>query len=224
MSERADLDLRKKLSPEIYGKQCQGCFADLDWIHYRKDASMRDGHSMLCFDCEASPQLSTSEHTARLRENNLNSEAVKRQRWEGQDELKDDRSRVGRPMRHTDFLSVVQKLVPNLYITDGRIQGHLAVFRTYPGPQSHLDGRDFCYLFFMETGVLNEFSSYQFDPITDVPIKESKRGWRTILLRLIKAGLLTEDTCNKVFGRPEGLPANRWHAELQKYRNNSIAR
>jgi hypothetical protein len=217
-----DLDLAKKTSPEIYGRTCAGCKCDLDWVHFRRDSSQRDGRATLCYECESVPRLSTEEHTARLREQNLSSEVYKRQRWEGQDELKDDASRIGRPMRHADFLSVLQKLVPNLYVTEGRIQGHLAVFRTYPGPQSHLEGRDFSYLFYMDEGILPEFSQYIFDPVTDVPIKESKRGWRTVLLRLVKAGLLTEDVCNKVFGRPEGMPANRWHRELQKSRNAAL--
>jgi len=163
--------------------------------------------------------MSTAEHTSRLREKNLNSEAIKRQKWEDQDELHNDAARVGRPMRHSDLLSVVTRLVPNLYITEGREQGWLAIYRTYPGPQTKLEGRDFEYLFAMETGVLPEFSQYSFDPVTDVPIRESRRGWRTVLLRLIRAGLLNESTCDKVFGRPEGGPSDRWRRELQKYRN-----
>jgi hypothetical protein len=216
------LDLAKATSPEIFGQTCASCGCDLDWIHFRKDSSFRTGHAAQCVTCEAVPKLSTAEHTARLREKNLNSEVYKKQRWEGQEDLKDDASRIGRPMRHTDLLTIVKRLIPNLYVMPGNIKGHLAVFRTYPGPQSFLDGRDFQYLFYMEEGLTPEFSQYQFDPITDVPIRESKRGWRTVLLRLIKTGLLTEDVCNKVFGRPEGMPANRWHSELQKYRSRTI--
>jgi hypothetical protein len=218
---RPELDLAKATSPEIFGRTCAACRCDLDWIHFRRDSSQRDGRAVLCHECESVPRMSTEEHTARLREKNLSSEVYKRQRWENQDELKDDKSRIGRPMLSADFLSVVKKLVPNLYIMDGRIQGWLAIFKTYPCPQSKLEGRDFEYMFACETGILPEFSQYLFDPVTDVPIKESKRGWRTVLLRLVKARMLTEDVCNRVFGRPEGLPANRWHSELQKYRNQT---
>ena len=216
------LDLAKAASPEIYGKQCCGCQCDLDWIHFTKDSSSRDGHKALCHSCESVPRMSTAEHTAALREKNLNSEVYRRQRWEGQDDLKDEASRLGRPMRHTDLLNVVHRLVPCLYVMPGRIKGHLAIFRTFPGPQSRLDGRDFEYLFYCEEGIAPEFSTYEFDRVTDVPIRETKRGWRTVLLRLIKAGLLSEDVCNKVFGRPEGMPANRWHSELKKYRSRTL--
>jgi hypothetical protein len=217
------LDLAKAASPEIYGKTCAGCQSDLDWIHFTKDSSSRDGHKALCHSCEAVPRMSTAEHTAALKEKNLNSEVYRRQRWEGQEELKDDASRIGRPMFHTDFFHIVQKLLPcTLYIMPGRIKGHLAVFRTYPGPQTKLEGRDFEYMFFAEEGLTPEFSTYEFDRVTDVPVRETKRGWRTVLLRLIKAGLLSEEVCNKVFGRPEGTPANRWHMELKKYRSRTI--
>jgi hypothetical protein len=221
-TEHAPLDLAKAASPEIFGQTCASCGCDLDWIHFRKDSSFRTGHAAQCVTCESVPRMSTAEHTAALREKNLNSEVYRRQRWEGQDDLKDNESRIGRPMRHTDFLSIVRKLVPCLYVMPGRIKGHLAVFRIYPGPQTKLDGRDFEYLFYAEEGIIPEFSQYSFDPITDVPIREEKRGWRTVLLRLIKAGLLSEDTCNRVFGRPEGTPANRWHMELKKYRSRTL--
>ena len=215
-----ELDLAKATSPEIYGRECGGCHCLLDWIHYRRDSSMKDGRAALCFDCEAAPRLSTKEHTFRLYEQNYNSEAVKKQRWEDQDELRNDEARIGRPMLHSDFLTVVKRLVPSLYITEGRIIGDLAVYQTAPGPQKAWDDRDFRYLFYVPTGVLPEFSQYQFSQDGfDIPIRESRRGWRTVLLRLIKSRLLDEQTCNQVFGRPAECEAsNRWYKQLQAHK------
>jgi hypothetical protein len=207
-------------SPDLLGHECDSCLRILSFKHFRKDSSRKDGHCGQCMECESQPLMSLNEHMARLKERNFNSEGTKRQRWDDQEELKDDESRRGRPMRHSDFFAVLQKLVPNLYVTDGRIQGHLAVFRTYPSPQLRLEGRDFEYLFYCPTGILPEFSQYQFDEKMDVPIRESQRGWRTVLLRLIKAGLLSEETCEKVFGRAtECVASNRWFRELQKHRS-----
>lgn len=154
-----------------------------------------------------------------MREINDNSEAVKKQRWEDQEELKNSAARFGKALRHSDFFFVLQKMIPNLYIMPGNIEGHLAVFKTYPGPQSRLEGRDYEYLFYSDTGILPEFSQYEFDTVRNIPLRESKRGWRTILLRLIKSKLLTEDKCNQVFGRPEGEASTRWHRELWRIRN-----
>src|SRR6185312_7049780 len=137
------LDLAKAASPEVFGRECAGCRCDLDWIHFRRDSSQRDGHAILCHDCESAPRLSTSEHTARLKERNYNLESLRKQRVEDQDEYKNDEARVGRAMNHQTFLSVLRTLVPDLYITEGRVQGQLAVFRTAASPQSAWNNRDF---------------------------------------------------------------------------------
>lgn len=213
------LDLAKAASPEVYGKQCASCQNDLDWCWFRRDSSSRDGRAGQCTDCEAQPSLSIAEHTHLQRERNHNSEAVRKQRWFDQEDLKNEASRLGRQMSHTDFLSVIRKLVPNLYVTEGRIINHLAVFQTAPGPQAAWEGRDFKYLFYMDTGKLPEFSIYDFDNVRDIIIREKIRGWRTVLLRLLKANLLDETTINRVFGRAEGKPANRYNRELQLFRN-----
>jgi len=122
-------------------------------------------------------------------------------------------------MHHSDFLNVVKRLVPDLYIVPGNLPGDLAVFRTYPGPQTRLEGRDFEYLFYCPTGLLPEYSQYEFDTVRDVAIKEKRRGWRTVLLRLILNGLLSEDTCNKVFGPAKGPASSVWHRRLWASRN-----
>src|SRR5208283_2210636 len=109
-------------------------------------------------------------------------------------------------------------LVPSLYIVDGRIEGDLAVFQTYGQPQPDLEGRTFRYLFYIPTGMLPEYSLYEFSE-RDVPIREQKRGWRTVLLRLIKSGLLTEDTCREVFGEAVGEASTVWHRTLHQYRS-----
>jgi len=219
--EENALDLRKKNSPEIFGRECAGCRSDFDWIHYRKDSSQRDGYAALCYSCENSPAMSTAEHTARVRERNFNAAASQRARF--QDDYKNDEARVGRAMYSGDFLSVLRKLVPNLYITEGRIEGDLAVFRTYPCPQPDLEGRDFRYLFYIPTGLLPEYSIWEFDKIRDIRIRESQRGWRTVLLRLIKLGMLSEEVCNKVFGYPDGEASTVWHRELFENRNQVLA-
>jgi len=123
-----------------------------------------------------------------------------------------------------DFLNVLRSLVPNLYITEGNIEGDLAVFRTYPCPQPELDGRDFRYLFYIPTGLLPEYSIWEFDKIRDVRLREKQRGWRTVLLRLIKSGMLDESVCNKVFGYPEGEASTVWHRELFEFRNAMLTK
>jgi len=220
-NERCPLDLAKAASAEVYGKRCAGCSADLDFVHFRRDSSSRDGHSALCGDCEAEPVLSTKEQTSRLHESNNNSEAVKKQRWEHQEELKCEKARVGRPMFAKDFLGVVKKIVPNLYVTPGNIKGHLSIFRTAPCKQPAWGDQDFLYMFFCPDGLLPEYSLYEFDKVRDIPIREHERGWRTVLLRLIIAGLVSEETCDKVFGKADGIASHRYKRLLYQYRNKT---
>ena len=206
-------------SPELLGKECIGCLCVLPYSQFRRDSSYRDGHRDLCEGCANSPRLSTAEHTARLRERNDRSEGVMRQRLPNQEDYKNDAARLGRPLFHSDFIRVIEKLVPELYIMPGRIVGDWAVFRTYGQPQPRLDGRTFEYLFYIPSGLLPEFSLYEFND-RDIPVREKQRGWRTVLLRLIKTGLVSEATCNKVFGIPEGPGATVYLRTLYEFRNH----
>lgn len=210
-------------SSDLLGKECIGCVRILPYAYFDRDSSYRDGRKDLCTDCASAPRLSTEEHTARLRETNNNSEAVKRQRWEHQDDYRDDRARVGRVRPSGEFLSKIKALVPELYITDGRIIGDVAIFRTYPKPQERLGGRDFEYLFYCPTGLLPEYSLYEFETTRDIPVREKLRGWRTVLLRLIKSGLLTEGQCDREFGVALGPASHVWYRRLYEHRNKTKA-
>jgi len=209
-------------SNELLGKECIGCLRILPYAFFNRDSSYRDGRKDLCTTCASAPRLSTEEHTARLRERNYNSEAVRRQRWANQDDYRDDRARVGRAMQSGNFLGRVRKLVPCLHYTDGRIENCVAIFRTYPCPQPQLDGRDFEYLFYCPSGALPEYSIYEFDA-RDIPVRERIRGGRTVLLRLIRTGLLTEAQSDREFGRADGPASTVWYRRLWEYRNNKTA-
>lgn len=211
--ERAIVD-----SPDLLGKECIGCLRVLPFNRFQRDASCRDGCRDLCDYCASVPRLSIDEHTSRLREMTNNSEAVKAQRMARQEEYKNDAARIGRMMHHSDLVTVLRQLIPSLYITDGNIVGDLAVFQTYGSPQPDLEGRTFRYLFYIPTGYLPEYSLYEFND-RDTPTRESQRGWRTVLLRLIKSGLLTEETVNHVFGAATGPASTIYNSTLYDFRN-----
>lgn len=210
-------------SPELLGKECIGCLRILSYDFFDRDSSYRDGRKDLCTICSRVPSLSIEENTARLREKNNSSQAVKSQRWEHQDDYRDDRARIGRVLPSGEFLNKLKQLIPELYITDGRIAGDVAMFRTYPVPQERLGGRTFEYLFYCPTGLIPEYSIYEFDTVRDVPIREKLRGWRTVLLRLIKTGLLTEEICNREFGIAVGPASTVWYRRLYEHRNKQKA-
>ena len=211
-------------SPELLGRECQGCQKVLAWKYFQKDSSFKEGYGNLCYSCMSTPRLSLEENTARLREANLRSHAVKKQRWQDQEEYRKDSARVGHRMHSSEFLRKVRKYVPNLYVTEGGVAGDLALFLTYPVPQPRLEGRDFEYLTYLPEGISNEFSTYEFDNNRDVPIREKwdgGRGWRTVLLRFIKKNLITEEQALAEFGPAEGEGSVIYNKSLYKFRNTA---
>lgn len=211
------IDHRVATSPELLGKECCTCVRVLAFKYFTRDSSYRDGYRDRCYECETAPRMSNGEHLARLREQNYNSSAVKKQRWQNQEDFENEEARQGRWMQSGEFISRLKRVVPNLFITEGNFLGDLAVYRTYPCPQPDLDGNDFKYLFYLPTGWMPENSFIEFDE-RDIPIREKKRGWRTPLLRLIKAGLLTEQACDEEFGRPTPGADAVWDREMYRLR------
>lgn len=63
-----------------------------------------------------------------------------------------------------------------------------------------------------------EWSVMRFDKY-DVPTKEKYRGWRTALLVLIIAGVITEREAEKAFGKAHGVVAEFYNMQLQVNRN-----
>ena len=218
--EASQLDRKVVESKAMLGKECCTCFNILAYKFFRKDSSYRDGYRDQCQVCESSPVMSTEEHLYSQREKNY--AASRKQRWAHQDDYRNDEARLGRLMHHSELLLQLHRLIPNLYIIDGRILGDLAIYKTYGGPQKRLEGNSFEYLFYMPTGFLPEFSTYEFNE-RDVIVKEKQRGWRTVLLRLVRTGLLTEEKCRKVFGEALGAGATVWHRKLWEFRNQKLA-
>lgn len=208
-------------SPQLLGKECCVCRAVLEYKFFARDSSCRDGRRDICDGCANATRLSIAEHTARLREDNFNSEGTKAQRWAHQDDYRNSESRLGRPMLSGDFLRILKKMVPRLFFMDGNCVGDVAIFETDGHPHTEWGGHDFRYLGYCPTGVLPEFSQYQFDELRDIPIQESRRGWRTPLLRLIESGLITEEMCDAVFGRPDGPASSVWYRHLKSFRNRT---
>jgi hypothetical protein len=215
-------------SPEMLGKECATCFRILAYKFYNRDSSYRDGFRDQCSDCESQPRLSLDEHTARLRERNFSSHAVKAQRREHQDDYKNDDARAGQSMHHAELILRLRKYIPNLWETEGRIEGDLALYLIYPCPQTKLNGADYEYVGYIPSGFMNEFSCWEFQKDKDILVREKNtapnglpgRGWRTPLLRLIKKGLITEDQCRQEFGEAVGPASTVWHRTLYLHRNS----
>jgi hypothetical protein len=122
--------------------------------------------------------------------------------------------RWGIPMHSSALIFSLSKLVPNLVVLDGRVADDIGFYR------ARNEKVDFiCYT---NSGTLPEYSIVVLNKDRQ-PIHE-QRGWRTVLLRFIKAGLLTEEQVEKEFGRisnPE--QARFWLKELYDHRHRDRA-
>src|SRR5271155_2080371 len=207
----------------IHWKECFSCFNVKPYGQFRRDSTFREGVRNQCFECESTPRLSTLEHTYRLKENTYSSDAVRAQRW-GKDQLDciDDDARAGRYRHHSELYSFLKTNIPSLWFMDGNFIGDVSIFRTYGCPQPRLatalcpEGRDFEYLFYMPLSWSREYSTYEFDA-RDIPVREKERGWRTILMRFIKLGLVTENVVNEYFGYPHGEGSIHYQRQLWRW-------
>lgn len=206
---------------KVHWKQCVTCLAIKPHKQFRADSSYREGVRDRCETCEASPRLSTVEHTLRLRESNYYRQETRSQRGTHVLDFVDEAPRWGRMMHafgSDGFLRRLEDLVGpsgyRLIWTEGAVVGDLAIYRM----QRPYQDPEYLGLYIPFNYTMPEFGIMEFDS-RDVPVREKFRGWRTILLRLIKAGFFTEEACERVFGEPSTEASTRWRREMFIMRN-----
>src|ERR1700761_5661260 len=151
---------------EIRGKECCSCFRLLKFSFFNRNSSYKDGYTPQCSWCLSQPKLSISEHTARLKELNYNSEGTRRQRHPDTEFFLD--RRPGRSMDCSLFLSKLLHVYPQLYVKQGTIAVNgsivdLALYATSGVNKPEWEGNSFKYLGYCTLGVMPEYSEYEFD-------------------------------------------------------------
>lgn len=216
-------------SHDLLGKECCTCLKVFPYSFYLKDSSYRDGYKDQCDMCRTSPKMSIVEHTARLKEMNFSSEAVKRQRWgkNQTDWMVPDYVRMGVVRHHSEVINGIRKLLTTekLFIREGNFLGDFAAYQISGVSRPDFSGprNDYKYLFYIPTGFMPEFSLMEFNEMA-IPVREYKRGWRNVLARLVKAKLLTEDDIHYTFGRPpENIASQPYRRELYQIRNKMLS-
>lgn len=203
-------------SRSLVGKECQRCRAALPYERYNRDSTTRDGRASICPKCLATPRENTAEAYARVRESNHNSESIKSQRRPNE-ELYQNRDSVGKSLYHTEFIRLLKKLL------GGRLVVAPAYFLNesslYIEDSSKEDLNGVQYIGFVEHGKMQEFSSYKYNEY-GVPVDETRRGYRGILMKLILSRYVTEDAVRKVFGVCD---EKVWCKTLYDWRNHKAA-
>ncbi len=162
-------------------------------------------------------RLDPKEVLIKLREEN-NSHAQRMTRKPDQDILGNKDMAQGQPMEYQHLIHLLKKMNPNIIIKDGGVKGAVQVryHSTTDWDQKSEGGDGTKYVTGFYKEVLPEFSWEQ-DDSRGRPTREI-RGWRTVVLALIKQGIISYKDAVDVFGEPNGIRSGRWKKLLREYR------
>jgi hypothetical protein len=144
----------------------------------------------------------------------------------GQAELEDEERSSGPRLQFTEIISRVRREAPQLKVMDG-IAGYVALYFPRNRQEMSEDERDPArdaffyhhkYVGGMPKCELPEYGHILLDT-SFLPTKEALRGWRTVLIGLVKAGVLSYKAAVRQFGEATGQRSSRWFEALQKYKN-----
>jgi hypothetical protein len=160
----------------------------------------------------SSDDLNAEDALAKLKADNT--KQAEKFKLVGQDELEDTAKGLGRPLVWHQFLLLLRKINPNLIFREGGCPNAVHISIADPKhPEAKPDGTRYVGGCMKE--VLPEFGWVTVDEM-GLPIDE-KRGWRTVLLRLIHSKVVSKKKVDEVFGLALGQRSDRWYAQTRNY-------
>jgi hypothetical protein len=134
---------------------------------------------------------------------------------EDQEDLTNEVARKVNPMSTDAFLWKLRQNGIKCFTIYNGLQGTVGLW-CLP-PKQVAKARYICYL---QIPAMYEWSVLRLDR-HNIPIGEKFRGWRTVLMELIKKEILTEYQAHKIFGHPAGNKVfNRYRRTLWELRND----
>lgn len=171
-------------------------------------------------------RLSPEEGVIKLRQECLDQAAANRIPF--QTELEDQERSAGPRLYYTEILRRIRDENPNIIVKDGS-PGSVALYapknrgeiaETEYDPSSQDWYRDHKYVGGLEKDWLPEYSHVILDTSL-LPVREI-RGWRTVLISLIKSGALNYQQAINQFGEAVGQRSTPWHEQLRKFKYGAI--
>ncbi len=194
------------------------------WSSYDKEMDVSRGWSpQMRAEVERySKRRHEKTHSAGLEEvikqRELSTDSVKEYRFfrQEEDRLSDEKQRQGELMFCLDFVEKLNTIIP-AYLSSKIIGGLSGLYVFVPD----VKGGHWKYVCGVQASVMNEYSVVRFDT-HNLPVSEKKRGWRTVLLRLIVGSFISEEDAHRVFGEPFSGPiSRRYREQLFYFRNRS---
>lgn len=148
---------------------------------------------------------------------------------EDQGELQNEKRSEGSRLAFSQLLQKLQRIAPDLQARDG-LPGNVALY--YPRTAEQLDAalreggqNDLFFIFNKYVGgfpkeELPEWGYVDIDTSL-IATREHLRGWRTVLIGLIRAGVISYQQAIDEFGDPATDPRNVvWMKKLEEWREN----
>jgi len=169
--------------------------------------------------------LDAVENLAKLKEGNA--KLVEGQKLRGQAELEDPNRASGPRMFYRELISRIQRIGPGVRVREGS-EGAIALYILKTRQEREIEDErgksphgsffdDHKYVGGFLKDYLPEYGCIKTDD-RGRPDREDPRGWRSILIGLIKSGAITYKGAIEEFGQARGPRSNRWFEQLQDYR------
>lgn len=170
--------------------------------------------------------LDPAENLAKLREGNKR--LTDQQKISGQAELEDPERMLGSRLSYREVIRRLQKLNPNIKVVDGSF-GNVAVYvlktnqelaESAAEDSGDTTRSDWFKAHKYVTGCPKEPLPEYSGVITDERgiAKRELRGWRSVLISLIKSKALSYSQAVEAFGEANGSRSWRWHEQLQGFK------
>lgn len=187
---------------------------------FKYDKQLEDRIPELMAQVESGPRhkqigQEAKEVFCELFEGNVDSR--KQFRWAMQEEFK--MRRTGRVLHMNEFLHLLKKGGYNAWYSDkGGMAQTVGLYITHDGSFATCNhsGGEPHYVGFAQVPYMQEYEELYFDQY-DVPLGSKRRGWRTLVLRMLQQGVLTEQKAHEIFGTPELSLVSRRYLETLKY-------
>jgi len=157
-------------------------------------------------------RLDEVESLARLKERNARDAA--KNRIPDQDVLENKAAALGMPLQPNELIRRIQRLNPKIIVEPGGVRNAVAV--RYPKKdEKGVETKEYVTGFYIDQP-MPEFSCVVVDN-RGLPLREV-RGWRTVIMALIRVKALKPQQVEVVFGRANGQRATLWDKHMQHER------
>jgi len=176
--------------------------------------------------------IMSSAETIAAKTEQIENVRIRKSRKTDWDEYVDAPRRWGRALHHSEIIARLRRLIPGLHVQPAMQANRLSLYIWDRNEKFEAKTGGTVFLAWMEKGWSPE---YEIDIVNDVKVAiGQKRGWRTVLQRMIcrrdmttfvPTSVVTEEQALAEFGYPTNGPTSSNYREaLYKFRNTSPER